>query len=111
MVEKSEGNPPPIPWLRFADLLAKGGLSDEHIEMLMDAVATVTGQLNAPWRVFPRGIPPVTDGLTGEVILDAAGLQALTSALAGVDAAILGVEYFPYGIINPEAFVVSIDFA
>lgn len=103
----SENNPPPVPWRRYAGLLAENGLDDQSVEQLMAAVSRVA-ELHFPFRVFPIGIP-TWDGLGVQVEWNVADLGALATVLQ--DPLLDNLVIFPLGIPNPEVFQATFNFS
>jgi len=93
------------------ELLRRLRFSKMDDDNLQDLVKIVIGlQTNGlqNLQVFPRGIPPVVDGLSLQTTVGAASLGNLLSVVLQNTPRVTGVVVFPYGIPNPEIFQVNV---
>jgi hypothetical protein len=88
-------------------LLRFSGLDKENLKELVAIVVGLQGKGLGPFRVFPRGIFPVTDGLALQAHVAAADLSKILGAVVQIPR-LGGVSIFPYGIVNHEIFQVNV---
>jgi len=85
-----------------------GGISKQHVSELSSIVADIYQQGLTRIKIFPKGKPAV-DSIEVSGIVDTANLgTVLTGILTNVPR-YTGVVIFPYGIINPELFQVTVQ--
>lgn len=79
------------------DTLKYGGLARENLEELVSIVAGFYDAGLQRLKVFPRGIPPVTDGLELQANIGIDELPDISNLILRAPR-ISSVVYFPYGI-------------
>jgi len=78
-------------------ILKFGGLNKENLASLVKIVAGFNENGLTQFKVFPKGIPPVYDGLEVRSVVQASELnRVLATVLA--EAQVSSVLIFPYGI-------------
>ncbi|WP_323117819.1 hypothetical protein [Burkholderia alba] len=86
-----------------------GGLDDDNLAELVTLVAGLHTSGLQNIRVFPRGIPPVVDGLTVQAVVEPKAFSAILSNVVLQTARVHGVIVFPYGIPNVEMVGVTVE--
>ncbi len=86
-----------------------GGIDKENLKELVGIVAGIQKEGLRKIKVFPKGIPPVVDGLRVCGIVDAGDTNKFLGALLTKTPRLGGVTVFPYGIPWPEVFRVNVD--
>jgi hypothetical protein len=89
-------------------ILRFSGIEENNLKELVGIVVGLQSKGLENFRVFPRGVPPVVDGLNIQATVGAANLGNLLSSIVLQTPRLNGVSIFPYGIINPEAFQVNV---
>lgn len=89
-------------------LLRFSGIDKDNLEELVGIVVGLQGKGLDKLRVFPRGLPPVVDGLNVSATIDAANLVDILNVVLTQTPRLSGVSVFPYGITNPEAFQLNV---
>ena len=89
-------------------LLRFSGLDQDNLRELVSIVVDLQSKGLERIRVFPRGIPPVVDGLNIQATVEAASISSILNVVLTQTPRVGGVSIFPYGIINPEAFQVNV---
>jgi hypothetical protein len=78
-------------------LLQYGGLDKNNLANLVKIVAGFTGKGLSQLKVFPKGIPPVYEGLELKSIVPANELSRILGIILA-EAQVNSVIVFPYGI-------------
>lgn len=85
------------------------GLDKENLNELVRIVVGLNDGGLEQLRVFPKGIPPVVDGLQVQAMVNPEELAAILNQILTNTPRLRGVSVFPYGIPNPEIFQVNVD--
>jgi hypothetical protein len=85
------------------------GLDKENLSELVRIVVQVNRGGLDKLRVFPKGIPPVIDGLQVQGLVQPAQIANVLTHILSETPRLRGVSVFPYGIPKPEIFQVSVD--
>lgn len=85
------------------------GLDKENLNELVRIVVGLNDEGLDQLRVFPKGIPPVVDGLQVQSVVNTEDVAAVLNRILTSTPRLRGVSVFPYGIPNPEVFQVNID--
>ncbi len=85
------------------------GLDKENLNELVHIVVGLNDEGLDQLRVFPKGIPPVVDGLQVQAVVNTEDLAAILNQILTNTPRLRGVSVFPYGIPNPEVFQVNVD--
>ncbi|MGF6810845.1 hypothetical protein OKW30_006037 [Paraburkholderia sp. Clong3] len=91
------------------NVLRFGGLDDDNLSELVTLVAGFYTSGFQNIRVFPRGIPPVVDGLTVKGVLDTKTLSAVLADLVTKTPRLSGVWLFPYGVPVVDVVGVTVE--
>lgn len=86
-----------------------GGIAKENLEELVRIAAEIHKVGMKRIKVFPKGIPPVVDGLRVSGIVDSGEINNVLSKILASTARLSGVIVFPYGIPWPDIYRVSVD--
>jgi hypothetical protein len=86
-----------------------GGLEQENLEELVKIAAGLFRAGLQRVKGFPRGIPPVVDGLEIKGVVDQAALASLIQRIVKETPRLKGVSVFPYGIPNTEIYQVAVS--
>jgi hypothetical protein len=86
-----------------------GGIDKENLQELVGIVAGIQQEGLKRIKVFPKGQPPIVDGLRVSGILEASEANRFLGEVLMKTPRLGGVIVFPYGIPWPEIFRVSID--
>lgn len=89
-------------------LLRFSGIEDDNLRELVAIVVGLQNKGLTSIRVFPRGLPPVVDGLNVQATIGAGELGNILTTVLTQTPRLSGVSIFPYGIVNPEVFQVSL---
>jgi len=94
----------------IANRLRFGGIKKEHLDELVGLVAEVYQQGLTQLNVNTKGLPP--DLLTVEVsgLASAGNIGSVLTGILTKVPRYNGVVVFPYGIINPETYQISVEF-
>jgi len=85
------------------------GLDKENLNELVRIVVGLSDEGLDQLRVFPKGQPPVVDGLQVQALVDTAELATVLNQILTNTPRLRGVSVFPYGIPNPEVFQINVD--
>ena len=85
------------------------GLDKENLNELVRIVVQVNRGGLDRLRVFPKGIPPVIDGLQVQGLVQQTQLANVLTQILSETPRLRGVSVFPYGIPRPEIFQVNVD--
>ena len=85
------------------------GLDKENLNELVRIVVQVNRGGLDRLRVFPKGIPPVVDGLQVQGLVQPTQLATVLTHILSETPRLRGVAVFPYGIPKPEIFQVNVD--
>jgi hypothetical protein len=85
------------------------GLDKENLNELVRIVVGLNDEGLDQMRVFPKGQPPIVDGLQVQALVDTEQLSTVLSQILTNTPRLRGVSVFPYGIPNPEIFQVNVD--
>jgi hypothetical protein len=96
---------------QLTHLLRFGGIDKENLHELVGIVAKVHQAGLKTIRVFPKGIPPVVDGLQVSGLVEAVNIGTILNNILNQTPRYTGVVIFPYGIPIPEIFQVNVDFS
>jgi len=88
--------------------LRYSGISDDNLHELVKIVVGLQGNGLQNIRVFPRGIPPVVDGLNVQATVGASSIANILNVILHDTPRLGGVVVFPYGIPIPEIFQVNV---
>jgi hypothetical protein len=83
---------------QLLNLLRFSGMDKDNLQELVGIVVGLQGKGLDRFRVFPRGIPPVVDGLNVEATVDAANIANILNIILNQTPRLGGVSVFPYGI-------------
>ena len=86
-----------------------GGIDRENLKELVGIVAGIQKGGLKRIKVFPRGIPPVVDGVQVSGILDLGEVSRFFGEILLNTPRLVGIVVFPYGIPRPEIFRVNMD--
>jgi hypothetical protein len=89
-------------------LLQFSGINQENLRELVGIVAGLQSKGLERIRVFPKGIPPVVDGLSVQASVEASQLSTILNIILSQTPRLGGVSIFPYGIPFPEVFQVNV---
>jgi hypothetical protein len=85
-----------------------GGIDPENLKELVGIVAGIQKGGLKRLKIFPKGIPPIVDGLQVSGIVDAGEVIRFLGEILTETPRLNGVVVFPYGIPRPEIFRVNI---
>jgi len=85
------------------------GLDKENLNELVRIVVGLNDEGLDQLRVFPKGIPPVVDGLQVQAMVKTENLAAILHEILNNTPRLHGVRIFPYGIPTVEVFQVTVD--
>ena len=85
------------------------GLDKENLNELVRIVVGLNDEGLDQMRVFPKGQPPIVDGLQVQALVDAEALATVLNQILTNTPRLRGVSVFPYGIPNPEIFQINVD--
>lgn len=86
-----------------------GGLDKDNLKEMVGIVAGLQRAGMKGVKAFPRGIPPIVDGLRICGTIDASNANQFLANILTKTPRMSGVEIFPYGIPWPEIFQVNVD--
>ncbi len=86
-----------------------GGLAQENLDELVGIVAGIQKVGLKRLKVFPKGVPPVVDGIRVSGVLEAGEISNVLSQILTTTPRLGGVVVFPYGIPWPDIFRVDIE--
>ena len=89
-------------------LLQFSGINSENLRELVSIVVGLQSKGLQAFRVFPKGLPPVVDGLSVQATVSASDVANILNIVLKQTPRLGGVSIFPYGITNPEFFQVNI---
>ena len=89
-------------------LLQFSGINQENLHELVGIVAGLQNKGLERIRVFPKGIPPVVDGLNVQATVEASQIAGILNTVLSQTPRLGGVSIFPYGIPFPEVFQVNV---
>jgi hypothetical protein len=89
-------------------LLQFSGINQENLRELVGIVVGLQSKGLERIRVFPKGIPPVVDGLSVQATVEASQLSAILNVILSQTPRLGGVSIFPYGIPFPEVFNINV---
>ncbi len=92
---------------QIKSILAKSETDDEGVKEITSAIVGLQKSGFKIRRPFPTGIP-VPDGIGIKVVCEKSNIKALMKLMESPRFG--GMEFFPFGIINPEVFSGSIQF-
>ena len=93
---------------RLLHLLQFSGINSENLRELVSIVVGLQSKGLQAFRVFPKGLPPVVDGLSVQATVSANDVGNILNIVLKQTPRLGGVSIFPYGITNPELFQVNI---
>jgi hypothetical protein len=85
------------------------GLNNENLNELVRIVVGLNDEGLGQLRVFPKGQPPIVDGLQVQAMVETEQLTTVLNHVLTNTPRLRGVSVFPYGIPNPEIFQVNVD--
>jgi len=85
------------------------GLDKENLNELVRIVVGLNDEGLDQMRVFPKGQPPIVDGLQVQALVDTEELATVLNHILTNTPRLRGVSVFPYGIPNPEIFQINVD--
>jgi len=85
------------------------GLDKENLNELVRIVVQVNRGGVDRLRVFPKGIPPVVDGLQVQGLIQPSDIATVLARILSETPRLRGVSVFPYGIPRPEIFQINVD--
>ena len=85
------------------------GLNNENLNELVRIVVGLNDEGLGQLRVFPKGQPPIVDGLQVQAMVETEQLTTVLNHVLTNAPRLRGVSVFPYGIPNPEIFQVNVD--
>lgn len=85
------------------------GLDKENLNELVRIVVGLNSEGLDQMRVFPKGQPPIVDGLQVQALVDTEELSTVLNHILTNTPRLRGVSVFPYGIPNPEIFQINVD--
>ena len=85
------------------------GLDKENLNELVRIVVGLNTEGLDQMRVFPKGQPPIVDGLQVQALVDTEELATVLNHILTNTPRLRGVAVFPYGIPNPEVFQINVD--
>ena len=86
-----------------------GGIEKENLHELVGIVAGIHKGGLKRMRAFPKGQPPIVDGLRISGVVEASELNTFLSQILTKTPRLGLVDFFPMGIPWPEIFRVNID--
>jgi len=89
-------------------LLQFGGINQDNLRELVGIVAGLQNKGLKAIRVFPKGIPPVVDGLNVQATVESSQIAGILNTILSQTPRVSGVSIFPYGIPIPEIFQVNV---
>ena len=89
-------------------LLQFSGIEKDNLRELVAIVVGFRSNGLGPFRIFPRGIPPVVDGVTVEATVAAADISKTLSLILTNPFRLGGVVIFPYGIPFVDSYQVNV---
>jgi len=85
------------------------GLDKENLNELVRIVVQINRGGVDKLRVFPKGIPPVVDGLQVQALIQPSDMATVLARILSETPRLRGVSVFPYGIPKPEIFQINVD--
>jgi hypothetical protein len=85
------------------------GLDKENLNELVRIVVGLNDEGLEQMRVFPKGQPPIVDGLQVQAVVDKEQLTTILNQIITNTPRLRGVTIFPYGIPNAEVFQVNVE--
>jgi hypothetical protein len=85
------------------------GLDKENLNELVRIVVGLNDEGLEQMRVFPKGQPPIVDGLQVQAVVDKEQLTTILNQIITNTPRLRGVTIFPYGIPNVEVFQVNLE--
>ena len=85
------------------------GMDKENLRELVAIVARLQRAGLKKIKLFPKGQPPIVDGLSVSGIVDGGDAERALGQIALQTPRLGGLEVFPYGIPWPEIFRVRVD--
>jgi hypothetical protein len=85
------------------------GLDKENLNELVRIVVGLNDEGLDQMRVFPKGQPPIVDGLQVQALVNTEELTTVLNQILTNTPRLRGVSVFPYGIPNPEIFQINVD--
>lgn len=85
------------------------GLDKENLNELVRIVVGLNDEGLEQMRVFPKGQPPIVDGLQVQAVVDKEQLTTILNQIITNTPRLRGVTIFPYGIPNVEVFQVNVE--
>jgi len=85
------------------------GLDKENLNELVRIVVGLNDGGLDQLRVYPKGQPPIVDGLQVQALVNTEELTTVLNHILTNTPRLRGVSVFPYGIPNPEIFQVNVD--
>ena len=85
------------------------GLDKENLNELVRIVVGLNDEGLEQMRVFPKGQPPIVDGLQVQAMVNAEEVATVLNHILTNTPRLRGVSVFPYGIPNPEIFLINVD--
>lgn len=86
-----------------------GGIDKDNLKELVGIVAGFHKAGLKKFRVFPKGQPPIVDGLRVSGVVEAGEANRILGEILVKTPRLAAVYAFPYGIPWPEIFRVNID--
>jgi hypothetical protein len=86
-----------------------GGIDKDNLKELVGIVAGFHRAGLKKFKVFPKGQPPIVDGLRVSGVVEAAEANRILSEILVKTPRLAAVYAFPYGTPWPEIFRVNID--
>ena len=85
------------------------GLDKENLNELVRIVVGLNDEGLDQMQVFPKGQPPIVDGLQVQALVNAEELTTVLNQILTNTPRRRGASVFPYGIPNPEIFQINVD--
>jgi len=85
------------------------GLDKENLNELVRIVVGLNDEGLDQLRVFPKGIPPIIDGLQVQSVVNTEDVAAVLHRILTGTPRLRGVSVFPYGIPTVDVFQVIVD--
>jgi hypothetical protein len=86
-----------------------GGIEKDNLKELVGIVAGFQKGGLKRMKAFPKGVPPLVDGLRVSGMIDAGEVNIFLSEVLTKTPRLSGLVVFPYGIPWPEIFRIGID--
>jgi hypothetical protein len=86
-----------------------GGLDRDNLKDLVEIVAGIQKAGLKKIKAFPKGSPPLVDGLRVSGLVDAGEANRLLGEILLKTPRLNGIVVFPYGIPWPEIFRINVD--